>query len=341
MKIPEPRKLKSGTWFIQLRLNGVSVPVKADSARECKRLAGLIKAEHLAGKKEIRRTSDNTIREEIDRYIGERSNTLSPVTIRGYRIIQKNRFAAIMDRKPGSIRPEEWQGIVNDEAATCAPKTLKNAWGFLRTIMHFSTGSYPPKVELPAQIPFDSPFLGPDEIKVFVTAISTTKYGLPALLALSSLRISEIEALRWENIPKNPKLLKVAGAVVPDENNQKVRKDANKNVTSTRSVPLLIPELADALERDRQPSGPVLVISQNSLRYGIKKTCEAHGLPDVGIHGLRHSFASLAYHLQIPEKIAAEIGGWSDLGTMHKIYTHIAQADVEHYKTALAAFYAG
>ena len=45
-------------------------------------------------------------------------------------------------------------------------------------------------------------------------------------------------------------------------------------------------------------------------------------------HGLRHSFASLAYHLQIPEKIAMEIGGWADDGTMRKIYTHLSQKDI-------------
>ena len=27
MKVPEPRQLPSGNWFVQLRLNGVSVPI--------------------------------------------------------------------------------------------------------------------------------------------------------------------------------------------------------------------------------------------------------------------------------------------------------------------------
>lgn len=30
-----------------------------------------------------------------------------------------------------------------------------------------------------------------------------------------------------------------------------------------------------------------------------------------------------------PEMIAAEIGGWNDLSTMHNIYTHLAQKDIE------------
>ena len=56
--------------------------------------------------------------------------------------------------------------------------------------------------------------------------------------------------------------------------------------------------------------------------------CAANGLPQVGNHGLRHSFASLAYHLGIPEKIAMEIGGWEDSKTMHDIYTHLAKRDI-------------
>lgn len=57
------------------------------------------------------------------------------------------------------------------------------------------------------------------------------------------------------------------------------------------------------------------------------------------MHGLRHSFASLAYHLHMPERIAMEIGGWSDSGTMHKIYTHIAQSDIKRYQAAMGNFY--
>ena len=39
MKVPEPRKLKSGTWFLQMRLGGESVPVSAATRTECIRQA--------------------------------------------------------------------------------------------------------------------------------------------------------------------------------------------------------------------------------------------------------------------------------------------------------------
>jgi hypothetical protein len=49
MKTPKPRKLPSGSWFIQLRLDGESVPITASTERECVRKAQLIKAENLPG----------------------------------------------------------------------------------------------------------------------------------------------------------------------------------------------------------------------------------------------------------------------------------------------------
>ena len=103
----------------------------------------------------------------------------------------------------------------------------------------------------------------------------------------------------------------------------------------------MIPELSAAIQRDRKPSGPVLDITQNSLRCAIKKICRENDLPDAGVHGLRHSFASLAYHLQVPERIAMEIGGRADATTMHKIYIHIAQADIQRSQTAMTDFYKG
>ena len=44
MKVPAPRKLPSGSWFIQLRLGGESIPVTAATAKDCNREAAAIKA---------------------------------------------------------------------------------------------------------------------------------------------------------------------------------------------------------------------------------------------------------------------------------------------------------
>ncbi len=348
MVVPKARKLPSGVWFIQLRLGGESIPITANSERACIREAQAVKAEYLAGKRKPEEQEEKkavvTLTAAMDNYIASKSNTLSPSTIRGYRKNQKYRFQSIMQEDVEDLAAKsekEWQIIVNDEAALCSPKYLKNAYGFVKGVIRYSTGKMIPEVKLSAPVPNETPFLMPNEILVFVEAVKGKFFEIPALLALSSMRISEIQALRWENIPKNPDFIRTTGAVVLDSENKLTKKKQGKNVTSSRNVPILIPSLKEALERERKPSGPVMDITQDRLRENVHKVCIRNGLTDVSIHGLRHSFASLAYHLRMPEKIAMEIGGWSDPGTMNRIYTHIAKSDITRYQTEMAAFYSG
>lgn len=335
MKVPTPRKLKSGTWFIQLRLGGESVPVNARTKTECVQKAQLIKAEYQTGKR-IKKRADVTLSGAIDALIAESGNTLSPLTIRGYRIIQKNRFQRTMQRSLKSIRTEEWQSIVNAEAMLCAPKTLKNAFGLVKEVL--KRNGYPiPDVHLPTPGPSGAKFLAPSEIKVLISSVKDTRYAIPAMLCLSSLRISELYALQWEDM--DDEFARVHGSVVLDEDNHWTRKKMTKNQKSTRNVPILIPELSAAIARDRQPTGPVVTISQNAFRVALHKICADNDLPDVTPHGLRHSFASLAYSLHLPEQVTMDIGGWADIQTMRKIYTHIAAEDYARYKGALSDFY--
>lgn len=346
MKVPEPRKLSSGKWFIQLRLGGESVTVSDYSKKECIRQATLIKAEHINGKRAVEDKNDSklapTLFEEINRYINDKSNTLSPSTIRGYKKIQKYRFQDLSKRsilEISNMSANELQVVVNEEAALCAPRYLKNAFGLIKSVVKYSTGKTLPDVKLSAIVPSNTAFLLPEEIILFVEAVKGTIYEIPALLALSSMRMSEIQALDWKNIPKNPDFIRTTGATVLNSENKLVTKEQAKNYTSARNVPILIPSLREALERERKPSGPVMEIKQNALRSGVHQICAQNDLTDITIHCLRHSFASLAYHLRIPEKIVMEIGGWSDTGTMHKIYTHIAQRDIKRYQTEMADFY--
>ena len=231
MKVPKARKLSSGKWFIQLRLGGESIPVTANTEKECTRQAQAVKAEYLVGKrapKKPEETDSPTLNEAIDSYISARDNTLSPLTVRGYRTIQKHRFKSTLSRRLDEIPESEWQVIVNQEAALCSPKTLKNAWGFIRSVVEDATGKKLPAITLPVQIPVEKPFLSPDEIKKFVSAVKDTKYAVPCLLALCSLRVSEIQALKWQNIPQNPKFIRVSGAVVLNEDNKYIEKRQNK-----------------------------------------------------------------------------------------------------------------
>lgn len=335
MKVPTPHKLPSGSWFIQLRLNGVSIPVTASTEKECRTQAALIKAEHAAGKRQITQTPGNiALTQAIDKYIAARSNILSPSTIRGYKIIQRTRFQSVMKTPLKNIK--SWQSIINTESQLCNPKTLKNAWGFIRSVLK-ENGIAAPSVSLPQDVPNERQWLDHEQIKVFLKAIKGTDIEVPALLALHSLRSSEIFAVLKNNtIDLKKGVISVRGAIVPDENHKFVYKATNKNNKSRRDIPIMIPQLEKALITFDASK----LMSQNWFYKSVNKVCEQNGLPKVGIHGLRHSFASLAHHLKIPEEDCMRLGGWSDYKTMHKIYLHLSEADSLKYENAIRKFYA-
>lgn len=337
MKVPEPRKLNCGTWFIQLRLNGVSVPVTGSTEKECRTTAELIKAEHRAGKRQIRKDKANpTLRQAIDEYISVRSNALSPSTIRGYEIIRDNRFQSVMDKKLKDIK--DWQKLCNAESKNVSAKSLKNSWYLIASVLK-EFDLEVPKIKMPQVVSREHAYLEPEQIELFVKAIDGKNCEIAALLALSSLRSSELCALDWKNVDLKNRRILVSGSTVQGQNNKFVSKETNKSKSSKRYVPILMDELYNALSNCKTKERSVVSYRPNTIFRQINKVCEDNQLPLVGVHGLRHSFASLAYHLGMPEKVAMQIGGWSDRETMSKIYTHLSQKDVSKYAEEMKQFY--
>lgn len=338
MKVPTPKKMSSGNWYINLRLGGESISVTEPTEKACIRAAQLIKAEYLAGKRiEKSNPKKTTLSQAIDNYIASRENVLSPSTIRGYRLIQKHRFSDIMNLPVSSITSAIAQRSINAARSEFSAKTITNSWRFIQTVLTKETGSTF-QVSLPQIIKEPHAFLTDSQIRIFTEAVKGTRYEIPALLALCSLRRSELLALTWDDVDLSNAVAHVRSSVVLDEHNTHVKKRETKNASSRRTVPLM-PQLVSALSAVADKSGPVVTISGNTLYLGVNRICKENGLPEVGVHGLRHSFASLAYSLGLPEKITMEIGGWSDDATMKKIYTHLAQNDLHKAANKILDFY--
>ena len=131
MKVPEPRKLSSGSYFIQLRLDGESIPITRDTYAECKTEAELLKAQHRRDmqreRKRIAKVQGDkspTLGDIVDRFIASRKKTLSPATINGYQCIRNTRFQNYMNKKPSAIK--DWQAVIDDEIESgISAKTVK------------------------------------------------------------------------------------------------------------------------------------------------------------------------------------------------------------------------
>ena len=341
MKIPKAKKQKNGEYRIQLRLGGESIPVRAFTDKECTNKARLIKAEYLAGKQieKVSSKEEQILQSIVEKFIDSRKAVLSPATIAGYNIIKNNRFKEYMQMKPSAIT--DWQAVINDEVKTgISAKTIKNSWALVSSSLEYS-GIRSPNVKLPQIVQKTRPWLDADQIKIFVKAVKGKDCEIPALLALHSLRRSEILGLTFEKIDLKKNIIHVEGAAVPGEDYKLVYKETNKTKHSRRNVPIMIPELRKAILAipKEKRKGKIYTKYQNIIWRDINRICKENNLPEVGVHGLRHSFASLAHHVGIPEQEAMLIGGWEDANTMHKIYEHISDADRLKSENKIAEFF--
>lgn len=336
IKIPEAKQKPNGTWYIQLRLQGQSYYVQGENRKDVEAEAYYIKSTHATGRGNQHQVNKTiTLRQACKGFIKDHDKTLSPSTLRGYTAITEYRFQSVMDKPIANIN--NWQSICNKEARTVSAKTLKNAWGFIHKVL--SDNGISVSVTLPDVEVTEKAFLSPSEIKVFCNAVKGKRIEIPALLALHSLRRSELLALDWANVDLENRRIYVKGAAVFDADNHLTEKKTNKNKTSTRIVPIIIPQLYDALLAVETKQGKVVNYSANEVWRQVNNLCERNNLPKVGVHGLRHSFASLAYSVGMSEKATMKIGGWSDYGTMRKIYTHLADEDLEKQITAMRNFF--
>lgn len=330
LPVPKPVELASGTWRGQLMMDGKRISITAESEQEYYTKAraikaGLIEAEKTAPKK--------TLGEAIDEYIESKDKILSPSTIKAYKSMRKTRFQSLMGR---DIRSGiNWQRAVNEEAATLKGKTLSNAWHLVLASLT-AQGVEAPDVALPRIVKANRPWLDYEQIQVFLKAIKGKDCELPALLALHGLRRSELLALTADKVDLEKRVLRVEGAEVYNDAGQIVAKDENKTASSRRVVHIVIPRLEELLQGK---TGKLVTTKPNTSYVQINKVCEAAGLPLVGVHGLRHSFASLAYHLGWSEAATMREGGWTNSKTVHEIYTHLAAQDADEAVRKMREFY--
>lgn len=337
LNIPKIIQLPSGSYSTKVMVDGIRHTITKDTPEECAAEATAIKYRA----KEAKKNEKNrylSLSDTLDKYIDAREGSLSPTTLYAYKRYKANCFQNMMSSDIQNTTDEQWQAAIRRESKDRSPKYIANVWGFVSAAIFEATGRKP-RVNLPAKEKNERPYLDPDQVKLFVEAVKGDTVEIAALLALSSLRRSELKALTWDCVNFDRKTIAVKGAMVyAGKGEGMVNKKQNKTSSSNRIIPI-IPPLEEALKAVSEKEGYIVPYGGTCLHKRINRICEANNLPKVGVHGLRHSFASLAYHLQIPEKIAMEIGGWSDDGTMRKIYTHLAQKDIANRSKDFSDFF--
>lgn len=326
-KYPKYRVLADGSLLGQLMVNGTRETIKAENEKQYKAKIDALRT----GIAEMKAHPEKRpLKQVLREYIDKNDGILSPSTICGYETIYRNRFKDYMPLQIGKI---DFQEMLNEEAKLVAPKTLENSWGLVTTA--FRDAKIPvQEVNLPAVPESKEDFLDYEQIQIFLKAIEGDRCETAALLMLHGLRMSELLKLDAQtDITKTD--IFVRGAMVPDKTFKLVEKKTNKNRTSTRTVPIVIPRLQQLIPE----SGKVVTVPRSTLNRRVVQICTAAGLPPCSPHDLRRSYASLGYHLKWSERTIMVLGGWSNIETVHKIYVKLAQKDVNADVQAMRDYY--
>lgn len=329
VKVPPPKR-NGKSYYNQITVDGDRTYISASTEEEYYAKARAAKLNLIEIQKSRPRLTLGTA---IDRFVKDNSLTLSPSTIKAYKSYRSNRFGKYMGMDIGNI---PYQKMVNEEAADISPKTLANAWRLVTASLNY-VGSSTPKVSLPKIPKSTRPWLDYEQIERFTKAIKGKDCELAALLALNGLRRSELLHLTSSDIDIDRGLIYVRGASVYNDKGQFVSKETNKNATSTRTVHIVIPRLLELL---RGKEGIIITAKPNTTYVQVNRICREIGLPEVGVHGLRHSYCSLARHLHWDELTVMREGGWANTATVHKVYTHLSSQDANEDISRMQDFYA-
>ncbi len=197
------------------------------------------------------------------------------------------------------------------------------------------------RVDPPRTVVTETRFYGPGELKRLCEAVEGTWLETVVKLAgYLGLRREEICGLRWSSVDFRERKIHIREARTAAGAN--VVQKGTKNRSSSRTL-YMTDEMREVLRQEQarqmkarrelgeqyEDSGFVSVNrwgqahSPNLVSLAFKRVIEREGLPKITLHGLRHTFATLASAQGAPLFDIGKALGHSTPATTGKIYTHL------------------
>lgn len=160
-------------------------------------------------------------------------------------------------------------------------------------------------------------------------------YRLQLFIELySGMRMGEINALRPENIDLENNVIHVKSTISRGLNYREFVKDGTKTKTGQREVPIsktLRPYLEEALSKAKPNRENLVfydfnkddVISTIQVNSYYQRLCKDIGIPALGQHSLRHTFATRCIESGVPPVVLKTWLGHTDIHTTLDTYTDV------------------
>ena len=319
------KKLPSGSYrsFVYIGKNSDGKRQYKSFTADTKKDAEYAAALYLKNKKTENSAENLTFQKASDQYIADKSNILSPATIRGYRIMQRNAFNLLLKQKLLSLETDNLiQQQMNANAIKYSAKSIANQYGFITTVLRYFKCSIPTVTLKPTEntsIPVPTQ---KDAEKIMDLLAQNSAIECQVLLALTcSLRQSEIAGILIEDVDGDK--IHIHAAKIPNEDNKLVYKETNKSEAGTRTV-TMPPTLTVKIKArcDEIKTGPLFTMSPSWLLKRFKRMLECAKMPPYTIHSLRHCFAATMHALNVPDKYVMEMGGWKTDSVLKNIYQY-------------------
>lgn len=327
MKLPKAVKLPSGSWNVKVMVNGQRISITAPTKREAENEAAAVKA----GAKQAVKKTALTVGEAIDRYISSKDAVLSPATIRGYKKIRRNDLQDIMSVQVSALTQETVQRAVNRMAKESSPKSVRNAHGLLSAALAVARPDMVLRTTLPQKRPYEIQIPDMEQIKALLEATQGTEMELPLLLGVwMGLRESEIRGLTWDCIEGD--FLHVKQAIVDGDDGPVVK--GTKTFSGDRR--LRIPaHVRDVLNRQGRGGEYIVTLSGQAMYKRLSRLCEKLGLPHYRFHDLRHTAASVAMSIGVPNTYNQKRMGHKTDNMLKTVYLHTMQSKEDEYADAI------
>ena len=305
------RKLTSGSWNVRIMVCGKSYSfTDPDKRRVMRRASEFAEMCH--------EDIDNPkLIDCLEKFVEERSSSLSPSTIRGYNSIiraVRSKHEAIANKRIVSLTDKDIQTIIR---GIDSPKTQKN----YVTLIQSATGrkfspTFRKKLPKEVAVPSDLEVLG------LIRLFEWSEMEIPVLLgAYAGLRRGEICALTMGDFDGD--YVTINKDKVMDEFGGYVIKDP-KTETSNRTI--LLPHFIVEAIREK---GYVTKLTPHQISNYFQKRQMSLGVePPYCFHSLRHYNASFLHSQGIPDAYIMARGGWASPHVMQRVYRHALQDKV-------------